>query len=171
MTTLSLPADYDFIDRTTIRDIENLCLENTLIRRLRGYFQFKKLVRYSRKAIALNDEIGKRVFDFNYDDIVRYQAVIRKTIDNVEPLQQRCQMCSDNACKSEFLEKFYTPFMKSLKDTDEILTKSYHFDGNRLFSEAEYKERTEILSAFSDIWNYESTEGEKKCVFEHNAQR
>lgn len=170
MTTLSLPADYDFIDRTTIRDIENLCLENTLIRRLRGYFQFKKLLRYSRKAIALNNEIGERVFDFKYDDIVRYQAVIRKTIDNVEPLHQRCQICPDSSCRIEFVEKFYTPFMKSLRDTDEIITKSYHFDGKQLFSEAEYKERTELLSVFSDIWDYESSEGEKRCVFEHNAR-
>jgi len=170
MTTLSLPANYDFINRSTIREIENLCLENSFVRRIKGYIQFRRLLGCSKRAIALNDDIGERLFEFSYDDIVRYQAVIQTTLENLEPLHQQCQICSDSACKKEFIGKFYTPFIASLKDTNEIIRKSYHFDGDRLFADAEYKERTEILAAFSDIWDYESSEGEKRCVFEHNAQ-
>lgn len=170
MTTLSIPANYDFINnRINIREIENLCLENSFVQRMRGYIQFRKLLRESKKAIVLNRKFAVQIFEYSYDDVVRFQDVILKALDNIEPLHQRCQKCSDSACKTEIINKFYIPMIKSLRGTNEIITKSFHFDGHRLFSEAEYKERSEILSAFSDIWDYESSDGDKRCVFEHNA--
>lgn len=170
MTTLSISANYDFInDRINNREIENLCLENSFVQRMRGYFQLRRLLRASKKAIVLNRKFAMQIFEYSYDDVVSFQEVILTALNNIEPLHQRCQKCSDSTCRTEIINKFYTPIIKSLRETNEIITKSFHFDGQRLFSEAEYKERSEILAAFSDIWDYESSPGEKSCVFEYNA--
>jgi hypothetical protein len=171
MTAFSISVNYDFInDQTSINEIENLCGEKSLFAQFKGYFQIRKIMRLSNKAIAFNSEFVNQIYKFEYDDVVEYQDILASTLKNIESLHQRCGDCTDTVCRNEIDSKFYTPFIKSIKDTYDAINKSFYFNGRHLFSEEEFNKRSEIFATFSDIWDYESSKEEKRLVFEHNAE-
>ena len=119
----------------------------------------------ARKIRKIRKEASVQIAAFEYGEVKELQSFLTDLIVLTELLLS-------NGISRWGIFYFFNKSLISIKD-DAILIKeicsaqyTYRKEDMRM-SDEEFKKYQESLSAFNDIWNYETTEKEYKQIFDH----